>query len=340
LIKKGVAEVKRASSQEFRKVWLVFLFFLLLVFQRCSFFQDYGGDLIFQEENSEAGFQYPYYLFIPEDANTSGDNFLVVEPNNSGFVSDDLAEHIKKAKRNATRDFYLGNYVSRNMKCPLLVPVFPRSKSHWKIYTHSLDRDVVLQKNNSLERIDLQLIAMTNDAKKILEKRGIQIHEQILMTGFSASGTFVNRFTLIHPEKVLAVAAGGLNGLLMLPLEKLEDQELIYPVGTGDFEALFGAPFNFEAFQKTPQFLFMGALDSNDAIPYDDAFDPPERDLIYQTLGKTMLPDRWEKCSAIYRNFGIEAQYKIYQDIGHAHPDLVKQEVVQFFRAAMNRRRM
>lgn len=331
--------MKHPSSQKFRKVWLVLLFFLLLISQRCSFFHDYHGDLIFQDENSEAGFQYPYFLLIPEDVNTSGDIFLVVEPNNSGFVSDDLAEHIKKAKRNATRSFYLGNYVSRSVKYPLLVPVFPRSKSHWKIYSHALDRDVVLQKNNSLERLDLQLIAMTNDAKKILGERGIHIREQILMTGFSASGTFVNRFTLIHPEKVLASAAGGLNGLLMLPLEKREDQELIYPVGTGDFESLFGVPFDFESFKATPQFLFMGALDSNDAVPYDDALDPPERDLIYQELGKTMLPDRWEKCSTIYRNLGIDAQCKIYQNIGHAHPDLVKQEVVQFFRAALNRRR-
>jgi hypothetical protein len=91
----------------------------------------------------------------------------------------------------------------------------------------------------------------------------------------------------------LAVAAGGVNGLLMLPLENLDGEELKYPIGTSDLKELVNKDFQKELFIKTPQFYFMGELDDNDAVPYDDAFDQSEREIIYQLLGKEMYPERW-----------------------------------------------
>ena len=88
----------------------------------------------------------------------------------------------------------------------------------------------MLQRDNPLERIDEQLINMFKDAQSKLEKKAIKTHNRFLLTGFSASGTFANRFTIIHPDRVFAVAAGGLNGLLMLPVDSL-DIESDLPVG-------------------------------------------------------------------------------------------------------------
>lgn len=295
-----------------------------------------NGDLQFVEADAEKGFHYPYFLFIPDDASKETEIPLVVEPNNSGFLNDDLKAHIEKAERTATIDYYIGNYVSRKLKLPLLVPVFPRFESDSHLYTHSLDRDIVLKEDEQLKRIDLQLLKMVDDARKRLEEKGYKTDDQFLMTGFSASGTFANRFSLIHPEKVKAVAAGGLNGLLMLPEKQMKGRELIYPVGTYDFEALFGKFFNPGAFQSTPQFLFMGKLDDNDAIPYSDAFDEPERQLIYELLGEEMQPQRWEACQMIYDSLGINATFKTYEGIGHEHPENVKDDIVEFFREVLN----
>ena len=306
-------------------------FFIFLIFLQSCIGQDLGGKLIFTKADSISGFNYPYFLFIPKTANPDLEQILMVEPNNSGFVDDNLEAHIEKAKRTASKDFYAGNYVARKLNFPLLIPVFPRSETNWKIYTHALDRDAVNQKNNALERLDLQLLAMVVNAQKKLAEMGFSVGEKILMTGFSASGTFVNRFTAIHPEKVKATAAGGLNGLLILPLDTLQDQHLNYPLGIHDFQLLFNKPFDSESFKNTPQFLFMGELDDNDAIPYEDGYDPDERDLIFKLLGKEMYPSRWNNCKNIYEKLGIKAQIKTFPGIGHEQPEKVKNEVRRSF---------
>jgi hypothetical protein len=291
----------------------------------------------FFEAKPQEGFNFPYYLFIPENVNSSDSLYLIVEPNNSGFVDDDFDKHIEKARRTASLGFYMGNYVARELNYPLLVPVFPRSRSHWQIYTHALDRDAMLQHGNKLERIDLQLLAMVKDAQKKLEAEGSHLKKQVLLTGFSASGTFANRFTLLHPDKVKAVAAGGLNGLLMLPVDTINKQPLHYPIGTADYDSLMQKPFNYMAFKNTPQLLFMGELDNNDAILYDDGYSLHERNLIFKTMGETMMPDRWEYCKKNYKTHEINAIVKTFNNIGHEQPEKIKKEVLAFFKTALVR---
>lgn len=306
------------------------MFALVLVFS-CSP-KVKNGELIFTEARPESGFNFPYFLFIPGKMSTENKQFLIVEPNNSGFADDDLEKHIEKAQRTAGREFYTGNYVARKLEYPLLVPVFPRTRTNWKIYTHAFDRDVARQKDNELERIDLQLLAMVEDAQNKLAEMGFQLNEKFLMTGFSASGTFVNRFTAVHPEKVMATAAGGVNGLLILPLEKLENEPLNFPLGVNDFQDLFRKPFNAEAFKNTSQFLFMGELDDNDAIPYEDGYDLDERELVFKLLGEEMQPARWQKCREIYEQENVNATIKTFSGIGHEQPESVKDEIVEFFK--------
>lgn len=88
-----------------------------------------NGELLFIEPETNDGFSFPYFLFIPDDISLNEDVFIVVELNNSGFTDDDLQKHIEKAKRTASSDFYLGNYSAMSLNYPLIVPVFPRSKT-------------------------------------------------------------------------------------------------------------------------------------------------------------------------------------------------------------------
>jgi hypothetical protein len=300
--------------------------------------KSYDGELLLIHPEEGDRFQYPYFLFVPTQVSQNPRTWIIVEPNNSGFADDDLKNHRKKAKNTASNDYYLGNFISQSLGYPLIVPVFPRDESRWRIYTHALDRDVMVQKGNALERIDKQLIEMFEDARKRLQEKNIQTEAQFLLTGFSASGTFANRFTVMHPDQVLAVAAGGLNGLLMLPTDSLQQELLPYPIGTGDFTEITGSEFQEPVFKTTPQFYFMGALDDNDALPYDDAFDPSEREQISRLLGEKMLPDRWNHCKTIYDTLKVNATINTYQDVGHEHPEAIKQEIVQFFREAVHAR--
>lgn len=314
---------------------IIFLLFLCILGAGCS---KYNGELIFNKAEPENGFNFPYYLFLPENMSETDELILVVEPNNSGFVSDEFKKHTEKAQRTATNDFYMGNYVAQNLGFPLLVPVFPRPEENWKIYTHALDRDAMLQKNNPLEHIDLQLLYMINDAETRLIEDRYKVNKKVLLTGFSASGTFVNRFTFLHPERVIAAAAGGLNGLLILPKKEMDGIKLNYPLGANDFEQLTGKTWDIETFTKVPQFLFMGSLDDNDAILYDDGYSQEERDIIFQLLGEQMQPKRWENCKHIYEMEKVNATIKTYEGIGHEHPQKIKDEIVMFFKNQINKK--
>ncbi len=76
----------------------------------------------------------------------------------------------------------------------------------------ALDRDVMVADTPELKRLDLQLLAMIADAKSILTSLQIEVEPKFLMTGFSASATFTNRFSFLHPETIKALAIGGLTG--------------------------------------------------------------------------------------------------------------------------------
>lgn len=304
---------------------------IIFILTGCN--SNYNGELHFVEPKNSDSFNFPYYIYIPSDVVKNQKSFIVVEPNNSGFVDDNLQKHIEKAERIATKDFYIGNYVSNELNYPLLIPIFPRSRTNWEVYTHALDRDAMIQKNNSLERIDLQLIAMFNDARTRLKRKDIETNNRMLLVGFSASASFANRFTLLHPNRVFSVAAGGLNGLLMLPSDTVKGKTLDFPIGTNDFELLTGKQFQTNLFKKVPQFYFMGELDENDAIPYRDAYNPNESETIYNLIGSDeMLPKRWEFCKAFYQDVGVNAKIKTYKKIGHEQPLQVKKDLVNFFR--------
>lgn len=305
------------------------IFITTLMFYSCSSENEEGALLV--QANNKMGFNFPYLLFLPDSMPADKELVLIVEPNNSGFADDNLKKHLEKARRIASRDFYIGNFIAGRLHYPLLVPVFPRPESDWKIYTHALDRDVMLQRENPLERIDLQLLKMIDHARDTLLSLGYKTNHRVFMTGFSASGTFANRFCLIHPDRLLAVAAGGLNGMLMLPVNEINGQKLNYPLGVNDFYGLFKEDFDSAAFRKIPQFLFMGKLDDNDAVLYDDGYDPNERDIVFKNLGEKMQPDRWNNCARIYNAENVNAIISTYDSIGHEQPLKVKNDILSFF---------
>lgn len=221
--------------------------------------------------------------------------------------------------------------IAEELGIPLLVPVFDRPENDWEMYTHSLDRDSLMNDDGYLKRIDLQLINMIEDSKFRLKEYGIHISDEVLLNGFSASGSFVNRFTAIHPERVKAVVAGGVNCMPILPLETLDGNNLIYPIGIGDIEELVDIKFDLEEYAKVPQFIYMGSLDENDTLPFDDAFGEEERVLIISVLGKEMH-DRWKRSKLIYEEQEINAKLVMYDGVGHTMNEEIKRDMKNFIR--------
>ena len=317
-----------------------YLIFLLLFSSFFSLAQDSKLDifkkdsLLIIKKDINKGFQNDYILFIPKGTPINKKIVLLVEPNNTGKTSDSIEIHKESAINLATVSS-VGNNVATMLKIPLLVPIFPRPSSQELIYTHALDRDVILNNSQELKRLDLQLLEMIKDAKNILSSLNIKVDDKIFMNGFSASATFTNRFAFIHPEKIKALAIGGFNGELMLPEKKINQLKFNYPLGIHDFSKLFNKNFDINQFKSIPQFIYMGKLDENDAVQFDDAYNDIERNLINSNLGID-VQNRYLKCQEIYKNNNVNATFITYDNVGHWTTSEMNLEVIKFFFKQIN----
>jgi hypothetical protein len=317
--------------------------FLMLVITTSCFSQDQQplnpqarlkDTLIKFAARPESGFNFEYFIYLPKGIKKDQVNFLMVEVNNGG-VNDTMQHHEKTAAFAASKSG-VANYTSKKLKIPLLVPIFPRAQATWQVYTHALDRDAFLSKETNIERLDLQLLAMVEDAKKQLAEQGYPLEKKIFMSGFSASGTFANRMSLLHPEKIKAVAAGGINAIAILPVSKLDSKNLEFPLGIADIKKVTGKAVNMEEFKKLPQLLYMGALDENDAAAFSDGYSKKEQALIYSKMGKKMIPDRWSFMEKVYRENGVQAEFRTYSSIGHGTDLKMLNDLADFFEKNSN----
>jgi hypothetical protein len=320
----------------------LFLLFIVLFFPQATSAQDIvvskisaldlaGNDVIEVEPNTPKGFNFPYFLFIPDTADKSRELHLLVETNNTGTSSDDFDVHREKALDFVKRAY--PNRIARQLSVPLLVPVFPRPRTNWQAYTHALDRDTLEINEGKLKRLDLQLIAMIDDALELLRANRFKIHDKVFMHGFSASAKFCNRFTFLHPERVKAAAAGGVNGIPTLPVSTYNSYTLPFPIGIADIETFTGRPYDEQAHHQIPQYIYMGYMDRNDTLPSRDAWSEAEADIIRGAIAEKMMPDRWQICQTIYREKLPRAQCVTYNGVGHAIKGEMQSDLVKFFKA-------
>ena len=311
------------------------LFLALGLFSLVSFAQPNAVErfktdsLLLVKKNPGKGFHNDYILFIPKGTPVNKKLFLLVEPNNTGKITDSMEVHTEHAIALASVSS-VGNNISTELRIPLLVPIFPRPASKPLTYTHALDRDVMEETTPGLKRPDLQLLNMIEHARTVLASLRIPIETKFFMSGFSASGTFTNRFSLLHPEKIKALAIGGFNGELMLPQNELNGIKLNYPLGTNDLPALAGKPFDKDSYQAIPQFIYMGKLDDNDAVQFDDAYSEDERRIINDNIGR-QVQERYLRCQELYRANNINPVFKTYETVGHWTTGAVNLEVIRFF---------
>lgn len=272
--------------------------------------------------NSSNGFNFPYTLFIPDDINDF--TSLIVEGANAGKSANSIEEGI-----NDVIDDVMSRRIitCNNETCfPILTPCFPRlyTEEDGGIFTHMLSSQSLNYNKYGLERIDIQLVNMINDAKKELFNLGITCDEKVIVDGFSASAKFVNRFALLHPEIVKLVIAGACSGTGIIPLRELNGEKLLYPIGCGNIDI---TDEQLEQFKQIKQFYYMGSLDPENNDPLgikedgklisESSITMEEATQLYKYVGKKMIPDRWNTIQNIYSMLGVNAIFKTYEGVGH-----------------------
>ena len=285
---------------------------------------DASGRLVKIEPNPAKGFYWAYYLYVPSSitGRANGNLYLLVQPNNTGYPSDNQSVHDEAAK-----NLMFGRrHFAEDLKVPLLVPTFPRlivwGPSPYEIYTHALDRNTLLTEIDNLKRIDLQLIAMIDDVTEKFSLAGITVENKVLMMGFSAAGAFVNRFTLLHPERVRAAAIGHSGGWPISPLGEWNGVKLEYPIGVWDVKELVGKEFNIISVKSIPLYFYMGDQDTN------DMWGPGS--LVSELFGDTQVK-RWPIAENMYKSVGCASRFVLYPGVGHTITQKMVDDVKTFF---------
>lgn len=281
------------------------------------------------------GFSYAYYLYVPKALRTFDEqarvHSVIVIPNNSGQINDNITFHEADVKRKIPA---IGAYLS-SLKAPVLMPVFPRPATDHRLYTHSLDRDTFTTDKAEYKRLDLQLAAMIKDARERLKADKILTEEKVLMQGYSASGMFVNRFVFLHPKLVKAAAIGAPGGWPIAPVAEYEGKALTFPAGVGDLKVITGRKFDIKQVRKVPMFMILGAEDTNDAVPKGDAFDERESNLVIELFGKTPV-DRWPASEKLYKQAGLDAEFKLYPNTAHQTTKAMRDDTLAFLAKYVN----
>jgi hypothetical protein len=298
------------------------------------------GQLIKIAPEPDKGFHWTYLLYVPKSladpARRNEKTWLFVAPNNTGSSDDNIQTHEESARR---KMIGLGSFAEK-LGTPLLQPVFPRPREDWKIYTHALDRDSLLTEKAHLKRLDLQLLAMIDDALKRLQADKIALDRRVLMYGFSAAGMFTNRFALLHPQRIFAAAIGSPGGWAIAPVKEYNRQTLRYPIGIGDWrEAVNQVSFNSRAFKALRLYFFLGTEDTNDSLKFRDGYEQEDEELVVKHFGST-LTERWQISEKLYRQSGCRnCQFVLYPKTGHSVTNQMVNDVIAFFKQAMQQQK-
>ncbi len=196
----------------------------------------------------------------------------------------------------------------------------------------SIRKLINVQQNKETTRIDLQLIEMVKDARAKLKALNIDTYEKVLMSGFSASGTFVGRFSLLHPEIVKAFVAGASGAIPTLPIKEYQGHKLPYPIGIHGVKKLTGEEINVDEFKKIPCIYYIGSRDTQqkqDPLYHKDAYSRFDKDLVIKLFGP-LRPARMPYAEKIYNSVGSRCKFIIDEGMSHNSSNKMRNIIQKF----------
>lgn len=216
---------------------------------------------------------------------------------------------------------------------PILIPILP-SKSLNAPYYQQLSAECF----QNGERSDLNVVEAINKAKEIMKNQyNIQLNDKIFLNGYSSSGCFAQRFSLIHPELIDTACIGGASGSIPIP-----NLDLDYPLGIKNYEELFSKKFDIEEYKKITFDYYCGNLEcktkSSDRtdekgnltpmhdMSYFDRSVPTDVGEDYRKSLEYDMFDRTKKIVEILRNIGINISHTIIPNTAHNDREAFKLE--------------
>ena len=249
-------------------------------------------------ESSKRGYNVSAYLMIPKKVKYS---HLFVWPKKSGD-----SKSIEAFDKDVLRAVKQGSGyldIAEQLGATTLVPVLPQDEEHEYIRL-----SYYLNKAGKYKRLDLQVKALIEDSFEFLADKGIEL-STIVLAGYSGEAQFCVHFSILHPEMVAAVAAGGVC-CPILPETYAKWEDLPYPIGLKDFRSVSGKKFNFDAWKKIRFFLTTGRKDDR-GINFKSEFKK------MNSAWARSFESIWEVFSDEYVRLSPNAQMVMYKNLGH-----------------------
>lgn len=272
---------------------------------------------------------YHWFSYVPANLSKTSLAYILITGQNGNIVSDNYDELIEECRNQAERrktwaDTY--NYI-------MITPVIPRSASNLETYTVSLDRESLLDPTDFNQRPDLKVNLMIDQLTSMLTADGYNMHDKVFIEGFSAGAMFAQRYCLLHPERVQAIAAGQCGGSLTVSGSNYNGTDMNWPVGVNDFQSLVDYDFNMTEYQQVPQFIYIGDQDTNNstvAVGNHDLFTDEQMAFLNVTFGDSD-PVRLENQCDYIKGMGYNVEFKLYPGVGHQHTSHMIDDTFTFF---------
>ena len=269
---------------------------------------------VLQEHAANNTIVWSWFSYVPANISKSELCFIMITGQNGNLATDDykaiteMTRWLASTKMNAA-DIY--GFVN-------LTPVIPRNTN----YTVAFARDSFLETTDSFEqRADLKINLMIDALTKMLREDGYNVHDKVFLEGFSAGGGFALRYTILWPDRIQAMTAGGVVDPT-LPAISYNGTSCDWPVGVNDFLPLAGHPFRRYAYLQVPQFIYIGELDKNSNIYIPGNNELLTDEQIYfvnENFGGSDGNDplRLNNICNYMKSLGCNITIKIYPDTGH-----------------------
>jgi hypothetical protein len=304
-----------------------------------------GFELV--EADSDAGFDWPYLLYTPSisesaESDEAGSDSTETRPlvvGNSPWrgVPSETERRLESGRGHIENGRL--SAIASELNSPGLVALIPSRAEDGSYQNLSLS-------GADFDRLDLQLLAMIEDARERLAEQPYDVPEKFHADGFSSNGRFFDKFTALHPERINASSAGG-NGIVVLPFEELGEDiptagdpnttTLPWPVGVGTLPELIGDEFDRDTWLETNQFWYIGAEDQDPENPGEylhKLYRGPGEidDLISEIFGSLQVDDRFRTSQAIFEQAGAAAEFTAYEGAGHEVTGEMIEDILEFHR--------
>lgn len=278
--------------------------------------------------------EIPWYWFsyVPESADPLNENFILVP------IYGGLFDYTENTEQVRTYTELIAQRADDN-NLIILSPSIPRGRNP-DYYAVAFDRLCFSDDVDPFyQRPDLVVNKMIDRLSQDLRMQGYRVHDKVFVEGFSCGGMFAQRYCLLQPERVQAIAAGQCGGSLTLPIRKYDNMDLTWAVGISDFQSLVGKDFNDVVYRQIPQFIYIGDKDTEHSHfehPNPDGFWSEEMvDFINSIFGDTD-PERITNMCNLMKKLGYNVACTLYPGVGHEvspwNTPSIYNDIYNFFR--------